>query len=197
MCGMAEDTSLPERPTWQKWAPLLLILAIAAGAAWYFTKARQRQPQADPQARALHQQLLQIGVALKQYATANDNALPERLPPQADASGVTYRAVTGAGERVRYVAFGDRIVAWTKPDGAGRRAVLLNSLDEVEFVPDANFDRVAQRRTDSGALNRVRIVDAAEPEGGGGDEEEEEEPTTEPTTNPSTTAPTTARSGED
>jgi hypothetical protein len=132
---------------------------------------------ASPEQQQQHQRLLQLGAALKQYATAHDNALPEQVPPGAAgaAAGATYRAVTPSGERLRYEQFGDRIVAWTEPDAHGRRAVLLNSLDEVERVADANLNLTEQQRTDGGALNRVRIVVS---EGEGEFEEEEAAPAT-------------------
>jgi hypothetical protein len=140
----------------------------------------------SPEQGQQRQRLLELGAALKQYAAAHDNALPEEVPASAAqaAAGATYRAVTPSGERLRHESFGDRIVAWTEPDADGRRAVLLNSLDEVERVADADLNLTEQRRTDGGPLNRVRIVT---PEGEGEADEAEADPASEPATAPATT----------
>ena len=159
---------------------LVPLLIFQMGGRWARTVAE------PPEQAQQRQRLLELGAALKQYATAHDNALPERVPSSAAdaAAGATYRAVTPSGERIRYQQFGDRIVAWTEPDAQGRRAVLLNSLDEVEFVADASLSLTDQRRTDNDPLNRVQIVEVE-----GGDEDEPEE--SEPATAPAASAPAT------
>ena len=155
-----------------------------------------------PSAQAVRQRqaLLELGAALKQYATQHDGALPDQVPAGASpaAAGAIYRAVTPAGERLRYETFGERVVAWTDPDNSGRRLVLLNSLDEAEYVGAAQLDLGEQRRLDAGgdALNRVRKVSVAEEdEGEAGDDSDAAPTTAESITSPTTapaTAPTTA-----
>jgi hypothetical protein len=106
-----------------------------------------------------------------------------------------YRAVTPSGERLKYESFGERVVAWTEPDASGRRLVLLNSLDEAEYVAAAQFDLNEQRRLDAGggALNRVRKVSIAEED----EKPVAEDPTTAPTTSAAITAPATAPASSD
>jgi hypothetical protein len=164
----------------------LLIAVAVVGAALYFADVIRPSARAELRAR---EQLLQLGAALKQYVTAHDGALPDEVPASAApvAAQAMYRAVTPAGERLRYESFGERVVAWTEPDASGRRLVLLNSLDETEFVAAAQLDLNDQRRLDAGggALNRVRKISVADD---GEDAAGDDAP---PATAESTTAPTT------
>jgi len=183
------DSSGPgHSPRKRFWLAAGVVVVAGVGAALYFADVAPTRNQAAGRAR---QQLLQLGSALKRYATAHDHALPDQVPAEAAlaASSVMYRAVTPSGERLKYESFGERVVAWTEPDASGRRLVLLNSLDEAEFVPVAQLDLSEQRRLDagSGALNRVRKVSIAED-----DEEGSDDGAAEPTSAESSTQPATS-----
>ena len=193
---MTAADSSQTRPARRKafWLVAGVVVVAAVGAALVFFDVIPTRSQAAGRAR---QQLLQLGWALKQYATAHEGELPDQVPAEAAlaASSVMYRAVTPSGERLRYESFGERVVAWTEPDAGGRRLVLLNSLDEAEYVAAAQFDLNEQRRLDAGggALNRVRKVSIVEED----EEPAADDPTTAPTTSAATTAPATAPASSD
>src|SRR5688572_19265710 len=63
------DERAPRKRVWPAAAVIVLVLAV--GAALYFGGVFPRKGQA---ARRQHEQLLELGAALKQYATAHDNA---------------------------------------------------------------------------------------------------------------------------
>ena len=180
----------PRPPRRWAWVVMGLIVAVGMiGGALYLAGVIPPKGRAGLGARG---QLLQLGAALRQYALANGEALPDQVPAMAGSAGssVMYRAVTPSGERLKYESFGERVVAWTEPDERGRRLVLLNSLDEAGYVPADQLDLNEQRRLDAGggALNRVRKVSIVEED----EEAASDEPTTAPATAESTSAPTTA-----
>ena len=189
----AGDSQQPRPPRRWGWVIVAAVIMVAViGVALYLADALPRKGRADARARS---QLLQLGSALKQYATAHDNELPDQVPSSSLSAALMYRAVTPSGERLKYESFGERVVAWTEPDASGRRLVLLNSLDEAEYVAAAQFDLNEQRRLDAGggALNRVRKVSIAEED----EKPVAEDPTTAPTTSAAITAPATAPASSD
>jgi len=171
-----------------------LIVAVGMiGGALYLAGVIPPKGRAGLGARG---QLLQLGAALRQYALANGEALPDQVPAAAASAGssVMYRAVTPSGERLKYESFGERVVAWTEPDERGRRLVLLNSLDEAGYVPADQLDLNEQRRLDAGggALNRVRKVSVSEEDDGEAADDGAAAPTTAQSTTSTATAPATA-----
>jgi hypothetical protein len=193
----------PMRRRVRLWIAAAVVIGLCILAPLiYLQTGLLRRPGPSAQAVRQRQALLELGAALKQYATQHDGALPDQVPSGASpaAAGAIYRAVTPAGERLRYETFGERVVAWTDPDESGRRLVLLNSLDEAEYVAAAQLHLNEQRRLDAGgdALNRVRKVSVAEEEedeavDDSGEASTTAESTSSPTTAPGT-APTTAES---